>query len=303
MKKIVMMRSTKSYLPQIDASINYFNSKDLNYKLYDSSAIDGFTLRDFDAVWTFPGIDIHGTKEVPIIQEYVSLSTGIFPKLKNKIKRRINTVPALRIFLNQLVESEMNFTDGVESLQRDMGVDDLFFRFREQVKLYDCVYIGSMAKERKTEKLLRHFKEQKEKRTILMIGTVPDHIHKEFGKVENIIFTGDVPYQDVPKYASQAVYGINYMPDTYPFNLQTSTKLLEYLAMDLKIITTDYQWVNQFMEQQNMNFITINESLENLDTQLDQSKPQGICEEAVRAFSWSNIIKNAGIEEKLNQLL
>ncbi|PPA70133.1 glycosyltransferase [Jeotgalibacillus proteolyticus] len=302
MKRIIMMRSPKAYLPQIDASIRYFNNKGLGFKLVDSDEADVFIPTEWDAIWSFPGI-IYKNKSIPQIHEYASLSTGIFPDMKNRIKRSINTKPALRIFLNEFVQKGMNFSDGIVSLQRDMGVDDLFFRYQDTVKSYDCVYVGAITKSRGINRLLQHFKKQKEKRSLLMIGAVQDDLFLEFKDVSNITFTGSIPYEDVPKYASQAVYGINYMPNKYPYNLQTSTKLLEYLAMNLKIISTDYLWVQHFKKKHGLSFITVNEALDNLDRQLDKSEPQPLNEKLIHSLNWTNVIKEAGIEEQLSKLL
>ncbi|MGD7043445.1 glycosyltransferase [Jeotgalibacillus proteolyticus] len=302
MKKVLMMNSAKAYLPQIDATIRYFDEKKSDFKFFDSAKIGSFSFSDFDALWTFPGIDRSAPDGMPLIHEYASLSTGIFPKGKNMIKRSLNQKPDLRIFLNDFVQNGMQFKDGVVSLQRDMGVDDLFFRYQDRVKQYDCVYIGAITKARGIDRFLRHFKQLKEKHSLLMIGTVPDEIYEEFKSDDHIIFTGSIPYKDVPKYASQAVYGINYMPDKYPYNLQTSTKLLEYLAMNLRIISTEYKWVNHFKEKHNLSFITVDASLRDLEKKLISPPPQSIQKEFLESLSWSNVIKKSGLEQRLNDL-
>jgi len=303
MKKIIMMRSDRSYLPQIDATINYFKEKNSDLVFYDSAEIDEIFQDEFDAMWFFRGKELFKKASIPIIHEYASLSTGIFPHLKNKIKCSLTPKPALRLFLNEFVQKEMNFKDGIDSLRRDMGVDDLFFRYRECVKQYDCVYIGSISKARGIDRLLHHFKHQQDKRSLLLIGSVPDDIYNEYGHTENIIFTGNVSYTDVPKYASQAVYGINYMPDKYPFNLQTSTKLLEYLAMNLTVITTSYDWVTHFMNQHGLSFITVNASLDNLESKLSHQKLQRVDESVLSTLKWNHIIQHSGLEAALRKFV
>jgi len=303
MKKIIMIRSDKSYLPQIDATINYFKEKNSDLTFYDSEECSEISQDEYDAMWVFRGKELFKKTSIPIIHEYASLSTGIFPHVKNKIKCSFSSKPELRVFLNEFVQNEMNFKDGIDSLRRDMGVDDLFFRYRECVKQYDCVYIGSISKARGIDRLLHHFKHQQDKRSLLLIGNVPDDIYHEFGRTENIVFTGNVAYTDVPKYASQAVYGINYMPDKYPFNLQTSTKLLEYLAMNLTVITTSYDWVTHFMKKHGLSFITVNASLDNLESQLNGQKLQCVDEEILSSLKWNHIIEHSGLEAAIRKLI
>ena len=78
-----------------------------------------------------------------------------------------------------------------------------------------------------------------------------------------MIFTGRIKQEEIPQLATKCVYAINYIPNIYPFNIQTSTKLLEYAAMDLKIITTDYWWVRNFELENNMKFYKIDEDFSN----------------------------------------
>ncbi|MBP0724472.1 glycosyltransferase [Bacillus sp. RG28] len=303
MKKILLERTSKSYLPQIDATIKYFNGKNLGFRLFDSYEIKDIKLNEFDCLWKFMGIDTSRNIDIPIIHEYPSLSTGIFPKLKNKLKKSITSKPHLRIFLNEYVKEEMGFNDQIEYVYRDVGVDDQFFQYKESVKKYDCVYVGSISKARGIPQLLDQFKYKYKNLSLLLVGTVPDEIYNHYSNCDNITFTGNLPYEDVPKYASQAVYGINYMPNKYPYNLQTSTKLLEYLAMDLQVITTDYFWINHFMKENQLNFIKINENLDNLETLMKSHEIIPNQFTKMEKFKWTNIIEQSGLEEKLLKLI
>ena len=76
------------------------------------------------------GIDVCKKNSIPIIHEYASLSTGMLPKLKNKVKESINSKPNLRIYLNKYVKEGMGFHDDIDYVYRDMGVDDIFFQIR-----------------------------------------------------------------------------------------------------------------------------------------------------------------------------
>lgn len=301
MKKILLVRSNKAYLPQIDASIDYFNEKKLGFQLYDSAKLSDIDWSDFDCLWKFTGFDIYRKLNVPIIHEYASLSTGLLPRLKNKGKKILNYKPDLRIYLNEFVSKGLGLNDEIDYVYRDMGVDDIFFQYKDSPKSYDCVYIGSITKERGIPYLLDYFKWNGKNRSLLLIGGVPDEIYKAYSSCDNITFTGNMLYKEVPKYASQAIYGINYMPNKYPYNLQTSTKLLEYLAMGLEVITTDYLWINQFIKENNVNLITIDQTLDGLENAIrnHERNSSGKTMNDWEKFKWKHVIEQSGLEEKL----
>lgn len=305
MKKILLVRSNKAYLPQIDASIDYFNEKKLGFQLYDSAEISDIVLSEFDCLWEFMGFDISKKRDIPSIHEYASLSTGSFPQLKNKAKRILNFKPNLRIYLNKFVREGLGFNDEIDFVYRDMGIDDVFFEYKDSPKNYDCVYIGSITKGRGIPYLLDYFKWNCKNRSLLIIGEVPDEIYTNYSSCHNITFTGNLPYKEVPKYASQAVYGINYMPNKYPYNIQTSTKLLEYLAMGLEVITTEYLWIHHFMKENHMNLIMVDEKLEGLESAITnhERNPSGKKMNNVEKFKWKHVIEQSGLEEKLLNIL
>lgn len=305
MKKILLVRSNKSYLPQIDASIDYFNGKELGFQLYDSAELSDISLSEFDCLWEFMGFNMSKKIDIPLIHEYASLSTGVFPRMKNKGKKWLNVKPDLRIYLNEYVSEGLGFNDKTDYVYRDMGVDDVFFNYKQSSKTYDCVYIGSITKERGTPYLLDQFKFTCKNRSLLLIGKVSDEIYKNYSSCDNITFAGELPYKEVPQYASQAIYGINYMPNKYPYNLQTSTKLLEYLAMGLEVITTDYLWIHHFMRENKINFIMVNEKLDGLEKAIKDHEGKSAEREmgTLEKFKWKHVIEQSGLEEKLLNIL
>lgn len=305
MKKILLVRSNKSYLPQIDASIDYFNSKELGFRLYDSAELGDITFDEFDCLWEFMGFNVYKKLNIPLIHEYASLSTGVFPRMKNMGKKWLNVKPDLRIYLNEYVSEGFGFNDRKDYVYRDMGVDDVFFQYEQSLKYYDCVYIGSITKERGIPYLLDQFKFKCKNRSLLLIGGVSDEIYRNYSSCNNITFTGELAYKEVPKYGSQAIYGINYMPNKYPYNLQTSTKLLEYLAMGLDVITTEYLWIHHFMKENKINLIMVNENLDGLESAIKEheGKPRGRKINNLEKFKWKHVIEQSGLEEKLLNIL
>jgi len=184
---------------------------------------------------------------------------------------------------------------------RDMGIHRKFLQARNSTKEYDFVYIGSISKERKIDRLLAKFT-MRNNGKLCLIGEVEDDIYKAYKNNADIIFTGKVPYSEVPEIASKAVYGINYVPNKYPYNIQTSTKLLEYLALGLKVITTDYKWVRKFEEKYGCSFYKLDER--NFDIDINEvNKYEFISKLNIEDFLWDNVIEKSGIIRELQALI
>lgn len=298
MKKILLLSSGKAYLPEIEAYKKYLSNDD--YQFVDSRELGTIDFKEFDLIWKFMGIDFHKTINVPIIHEYASLSTGNFAKAKNCIKRVFNIRPELRIFLNENVKREFNFNDNVPYVYRDMGVDDCFF-IKNDNKNYDFVYVGEMSFERGITNILEKFAKELNTQSLLMIGEPEKLIYAKYKKFRNIIFTGRVNYTEVPQIASQAEYAINYIPDKYPYNLQTSTKLLEYVAMNLKIVTTNYKWVNEFEKEKGIKFYKISQDLKELMPQNLKMFNFNITD--ISDMKWVKVLEKTNLKSSINELI
>jgi len=285
----------KAYLPELYAYKKYFESHEI-INLTTSSECQ--ISNNFDFIWKFMGMSIAKSK-VPEIHEYHSLSTGRIKNTKNKIKRLFNCKPVLRIFLNDLLENKMGFNDGVKSVTRPMGIDESFFNVNREKK-YDFLYCGSITKSRGIESLLDLFKDNNNY-SLLLVGYASEKLKKKFSMCNNITFLGRVPYNEVSNYASQATFGINYIPNIFPYNVQDSTKFLEYHALGLKVITTKYKWVIDFQNKHNGKYFYINDDLRLFD--FDKINTFSYFNPSVNDFSWYNIISNSRLEEALLELI
>lgn len=296
MKKILMLSSGKAILPEINAYKKYIT----DYQIVDSRELDIIDFTEFDLIWKFMGTDIFRKLDIPVIHEYASLSTGKFPKLKNEIKKVFNIKPKVRIFLNKNVKSEFGFNDKIPYIYRDMGIDECFF-IKNEKKNYDFVYVGSMSNDRGIVNILEKFTQDLKNSSLLMIGEPDKSIYEAYKKYSNIVFTGKLKYQDVPKIASQAEYAINYIPDKYPYNLQTSTKLLEYIAMNLKVITTDYLWVNEFEKEREMKFYRVLNDLRELDEK--NLRNFNFKNTNIKDRLWKNIIDKSKVKKQIDKII
>ncbi|EPF73103.1 glycosyltransferase family protein [Acinetobacter indicus] len=179
------------------------------------------------------------------IHEYQSLSTPPHAHLKNFAKKIVNKKPSGRIFLNNFVHHDLNFTDDVPYIYRDMGVDDALFQSPSENPLYDIIYCGSIAGRNGLIEVLRRLAGNYK---VVVVGQVSD-LESSLLKHENITILGRVERKDLPEIYRNSRFGLNFTPDLYPYNIQTSTKTLEYLASGLGVISNKYKWSEQFFNE------------------------------------------------------
>jgi glycosyltransferase involved in cell wall biosynthesis len=289
-----MIHSGKAYLPEIRAYEQYFSDKG-SFEVCDCATLGQYSLKDFDVAWHFMGL--HFRRQVIFtVHEYQSLSCGSFTGTKNLVKRKFNAIPDLRLFQNEQIRSSLNFDDEVKYCYRNMGVDERFF-VQGGKKEYDFVYLGNVSRERGTYKLLDKFKTDILSMKLLVIGEVPAEVYNRYKAAAHITFSGRIDYYEVPKLAARARYGINYMENKRPYSMQTATKLLEYCALGLPVISTSYEWVNRFEKEQDARFYKIDENLNDFDIKAIETFSYKIPD--VEAYKWRNIIDRSGVYDIL----
>lgn len=290
MKKILFLSDGKSYLPEIEAYKKVFSE----YICVDSRNETNINLCEYDLIWKFMGMDF-GKIDRPIIHEYSSASVGMFPKVKNTIKFLLNSKPSVRIFLNEEVRKQFLFNDGVPCFYRDMGIDDIFFQLVDTEKTYDFVYVGEISEKRNIDIMLKKFANDLSEYSLLLIGKYETGLYEQYKNCNNIFFAGFIKYEEVPFWACKSKYALNYIPNKYPYYLQTSTKLLEYIALNLKIITTDYEWVNKFEQERKMQFLKTNLSLDNIND--NYLKSFNFKNTDINDLRWRTVIEKSRIKE------
>lgn len=295
MKKILFKRRKGVYLPEISAYMAYLRDRFPAVQAYDSSTLaEGFSESAFDVVWEFMGFDTKSEGDSFLVHEYGSLSVGKFPRIKNLIKRQLNVTPDRHVFLNDIVRRDMGFRDSIPYRLRDMGISGNFFRDAPASGAdFDFVYSGSLNRGKIISAMLDHFRTKMKGCRLLVVGAVPDDIHQTFGETANITFTGRIKYEDVPDTIRQARYGLNIMPDIYPYNVQTSTKVLEYCAAAIPVVSTDYKWIRDFEARAHGKFFFVDNDLDNLSLENLEKHPFTI--PSLKEYEWSRIIENSGV--------
>jgi len=247
-------------------------------------------LRDADVEWHFLGFDLSRRRSGRLkVHEYASLSVPPLPKIKDALKSVLNVKPHIRILQPAL---GMRFgDDGVPTIAKIYGISGNFFQWPASTPEFDFVYSGAMDSARQLNGYLTHWVQHFPEGSLLMIGEPPSDLFQRFKQCSNIHFTGRIAYEEVPDFLCRARYGLNLIPNRYPYHLQDSIKLLEYCAVGLKIISTDYAWANAFETSRQARFLKLRPDLSNFNPasieNFDFSTPN------VSDLLWEKVILNA----------
>lgn len=288
---IFILRKSQSYVPEAYAYKKFLEK--YHHKVFISNNVNEIK-NNFDLLIMFMGFyPFKLNSNMKYIHEYNSLSLQPYPHFKNFIKSSLNFKPHKRIFLNNYVKFFFNFSDKIDSICRDMGFDYRYKNFSNNnlKKIeYDIVYSGSFEHRiglfECIEKLSKlNFK-------IALIGNMNNQIYNKFKNLNNITFFGQLGADQIIEIFNVSKCGLNFTPNTFPFNVQTSTKTIEYSAAKLGVISNRYIWVETFEKSRNANFLY----LDNL-----QSKEQIYNYNFKNAFIddlyWDNILKQSNFLE------
>lgn len=231
------------------------------------------------------------------IHEYQSLSTPPYALFKNFAKKIVNKRPSGRIFLNDFVSHNLNFTDNIPYIYRDMGVDEALFQSPSENPLYDIVYCGSISgRDGLIETLIKLAENYK----VVVVGHASD-LECSLLKHENITILGRMERKDLPEIYRNSRFGLNFTPDFYPYNIQTSTKTLEYLASGLDVISNKYKWSQQFFNKINYQPIWIDDF--NFMSNIEMIRASDLKSDLIQEYSWGEILDKSNLDVFLREVL
>jgi glycosyltransferase involved in cell wall biosynthesis len=247
-------------------------------------------------LWRFMGIYPRHCQAAFVVHDYRSLSTGHLPHLKDALKRTLNPRPDLRVFLNPAVAAAMHFRDRVPQVFLDMGVPAAVAAFRVPVPpRYDFVYVGDISRERDTEQLIECFLARYgTRRSLLLVGAWDAAIHARFAHRPNLHFTGRVPQPRVFELVQQCAIALCFIPDRYPYRLQTPTKLLEYAALGKPVIANELASTRATAGRLGLNVRLMPGFVLPPETELAGLPDNRHLDPA--ALSWERAIRTAGLE-------
>ncbi len=293
--KICIIHQGKAYLPETKVYTDYLGGKGIEAEIFTS----GSGCPDADIFICFMGFDPIWARQAifdkkKIIHEYVSLSTPPFARCKDYLKKHLNKQPAGRIYLNEEVRKRLAFSDSIPWIYREMGVNRSFFQQPTSKPEFDLVYAG--ADRSGLRQTIRHLAGLGIK--ILLIGEFTLDFRGFVNIPGYVFFTGRVGYYEIPALYYKCRTGLNYTPDKYPYNIQTSTKTLEYCAAGLGVVSNRYAWIENFAVSRNARLFWL-EDLKAKE-QLDAFRfriPD------LSDLEWNQVLDRAGIIPFLHSLL
>lgn len=258
MKTLHYIHSGASYLPELAAYAAFVQH--LGHQVQVHTHPDSVP-QDAAIVWWICGrVPRNAPQRWPHafqVHEYASASVPPAAWCKDQLKRLLQPRPQYRLFQNAWVQQRLGFHDGVPSEWRDMGVAEMFLsptaRAPAAAAEFDAVYLGDMQR-------LQHFVPlfaalQRCQRRVLLVGELPSRVAAALQPYRSAwSVTGRLPQADVPAQLRRARCALNLVPNHAPYHQQTSTKLLEYCAVGLPVVSTDYAWARDFAQRQGARF-------------------------------------------------
>ena len=186
----------------------------------------------------------------------------------------------------------MNYNDKVPCIIRSQGILKNFFQKRSKKFTYDFLYTGSIEARKGLDKIF--FKYLKLGFSILVIGNVSEAYKDKFSNFAKIKFLGPKKYINIYRYYKMCNYGLNYIPDEFPYNAQYSTKFLEYSASKMNIVSNK----TDFMKEISKKYKIKNVYDEDIHTAEDLKNAQ-FQHINLHHYEWNLVIKKSGIFKKL----
>jgi len=244
------------------------------------------TLSEFDVAVLFNGLNPfwHQYPRV-VVEEYHSLSTGRFRQMKDLAKRVLNRRGDVKVFLNDYVREGMFYRPSAEHVRRPMGFFDIA-KNGEAEKRFDIVYAGSQ-RSGLSETVVGLASLGL---TILMVGSFSGIEHPQ------IKIQPPVGPKDIPALLDLASIGLNFVPLTEPFVHQDSTKLIEYAARGLGILSNSYFWIENFFDERGGKYLPLEEV-----TDAQSVRRFGFEAPRVDDLAWPVLLRESGLLTNLSR--
>jgi len=311
--QVHFVRNGPAYLPELEAYASFITSHDHSALVHHTSTS---IPADAQVVWWMCGrvssAEARRLKHAFHIHEYASASVPPHAWLKDFVKHWTQPKPDYRFFQNGWVRERLGFDDGVPHALRDMGVAPSFFDAaapalpepsyaddapaRIPPNEFDLVYLGEMNRLQPFLPLLQAIHDAN--RTLLLVGDAPEDLRTQLPA--SATCTGRVPHTDVPHHLRRARFGLNLVSNIEPYNQQTSTKLLEYCAVGLPVVSNDYAWVRYFATHYKGNLHLLRDDPSSWQHSFDEAlEAYPYVVPDVRALAWSKLLATLAIWKHL----
>jgi len=245
MKQVHFIHPGDAYLPELQAYATYLQTLGHASQVHRSAVAVPL---EADVVWWFCGrvdqTQAQRLRRSQQVHEYASASVGRWPAFKDGVKRLLHPRPDHRIFQSEWVRERLGFDDTVPYSLRDMAVPAYFLQAQPAtVPDVDLVYLGEMRRLLAFVPTLKAIDAAGLR--LLLIGEMPDALRTALASCRGVQCSGRLPQDQVPSQLLRARAGLNLMPPVLPLAEQTSTKVLEYLAVGLPVLSNPYPWIER----------------------------------------------------------
>lgn len=184
-----------------------------------------------------------------VIADYPSASTGRLRWSRDWAKRHLSARPDLAVVCGEYVGQRVA-PIGARTLRREMGFFSESIKPRNDVA-YDVVYAGTTRRAGVEEALL------KLSRMGLRIAVASADPVKE---LRGVTALGQMDVESLYDLYSRCQVGLNVAPDRPPFSYQASTKVIEYCAAGLGVLTTRTPWIETFEANRGGRFLDLGDA-------------------------------------------
>lgn len=244
-KSVHFVHTGNAYLPELTAYREALTKRGHTVHVHHDPAS---VPEQADVVWWICGrVSRQHTQRLARSQhvhEYASASVGPWAWLKDRIKQFSHPRPKHRIFQSEWVRQRMGLSDAVPYSLRDMGVPAHFLTaLTVAPDPVDLVYLGEMSRLMQFVPALKAIDQAGLR--LLLVGEIPPDLQSVIDRLKYVRTTGRIAQDEVPAQLLRAHAGLNLVPNVLPLSAQTSTKLLEYLAVGLPVISAPSAWAEQ----------------------------------------------------------
>ncbi|NBT11439.1 MAG: glycosyltransferase [Betaproteobacteria bacterium] len=297
-RTVHFVKSGSAYMPEIEAYIAFLEAR--GHRCTRHTTARSVPL-NADIVWWFCGVvsryQAWRLRRSFHVHEYASASVGRASSLKDFFKRTWNPEPGYRIFQSEELRKLIGFPQRDVYCVRDMGVPESFLcAMPDGAPRFDLVYLGEMSRLLTFESALAAI--GRAGLNLLLVGAVPEKLRGLVACMPWVTCVGEVTQAEVPKLLYQARAGLNLVPNRRPFNLQTSTKVKEYLALGLPVVSNRYGWIELLAKsgwQDSIRWVEDLESGESWAAATAELPPACALRDACLEWAWPRVLERLPI--------
>lgn len=220
-----------------------------------------------------------------LLADFPSASTGSFRKSKDWMKRNFSVRPDIAVSCGSYVKNAVAPPIKL-SILRQMGFFPEFLRLR-QASEFDVVYAGTLRR----PGVLRAIWKLSQLGMRVVVAS-PDSLPS----IPGVTFVGLLGADDLYELFSRCVLGLNVVPNSAPFAYQASTKVIEYSAAGLGIVTSFNHWVREFECKRGGRFLDLDNAKSKRDLLTFPYIPAD-----VSGLEWDTILRVSGLSQTIEQ--